>query len=175
MNEQNAAITYEIKFSDVLYFAIYHQVRSPLMISVFIGTFFVRNMKLILSAIEDQRLPFSFVAMNLLVDGVIWLLFFFILLLVLAFFTFYSKKKDSQLTAYNLSLLQTSLVEESSRGKLEINYSAIAKLCNTNKYLFIYRTKTAGIIVPKRSFKSEAQWKDFYTVLMNKYKASNAA
>lgn len=174
MNTQTMSVTYENKFTDVMHFALYHYTRSPYMLGLLMVCVFMRNMRLIQSALEEPDLPLSFVGMNLFIDGVVMILIFLISLPIILFFIYNSKKNKSMFTSYNLSLLPDSLVEESPHGKLEINYPAIVKLCNTKKYLYIYRTKTASLIVPRRSFKDEAQWKDFYNVLLNKYNASNA-
>ena len=98
MNDQNLSITYENKFTDVLYFALYHYTRSTYMLGLFVVLFFVRNMKLITTAFQEPNLPLSFVAMNLLIDGFIMALLFIVSLPIILFITYYSKKNKSMFT-----------------------------------------------------------------------------
>ncbi len=167
MDEHKITITYDFKFSDLFCFALYHYTHSFFAIGAVTAAILVRNAQIISSALLEQTMSLSVFCINFFLDSVMMMMVLFALFPIAIFVSYYSKK-NKIFTTYSLSLLQNSLAEESPYGKIEINYPVIIKTRVTKRHLFIYRTTTAAIIIPKRSFESETQWQEFYAALLKK-------
>ena len=165
MNEKDLTITYHAEFSDVLSFALYHYTHSIFGAGFVTLLVILRNRQLIFSDLPEGTTVVGWCTVFFL-NTITMLAVLSALCLVIVFAACYLKKNI--FTTYTLSLLEDSLIHESAYGGIEVNYSAVVKTRVTGRHLFIYRTPTTAIIVPKRAFKSPAQWSAFYSALQSK-------
>ncbi len=64
-----------------------------------------------------------------------------------------------------MEISESGMIAETEMGRSEMNWSGIEKIHQTRKYILIYISDKAAIVIPKRCFDSQVQAENFYSYL----------
>jgi hypothetical protein len=153
-------ISYRNTFSDVMALCVYHCLHLPLLIGVFACVIaFLSYVYWTLLPREIELVP------KLLVVAAVDLIFasvFVALSPLLIALTYISRKNKTILTDRTVTLFEDSFVEESSYSRTEAKWLSLQKLVRTRKHIFLYVSQHAAHAIPRRAFKTQEEWDDFY-------------
>ncbi len=91
-----------------------------------------------------------------------WLIMCFILLI------FVSPRKDKGfLTEHKILLAENGLTEVTEVNRSEAYWNGIYNVLSTKRYIFIYTSKLSAHVIPKRSFRSKADYDNFFKYALN--------
>jgi hypothetical protein len=71
-----------------------------------------------------------------------------------------------------LTIMSDGISVESPSTRTEIKWLGIRKIATTNRYLFIFISDTAAIVVPYRAFTEPSKGKQFYNSIIELWKAN---
>lgn len=79
-------------------------------------------------------------------------------------------KNKSVICKHKLSVVPEGIVETTNVGEANIHWGAIEKVEATDKYIFIYTSAVAAIIVPKKAFSDDSKYTEFIETVKRYHK-----
>lgn len=154
-------IRYTNTLGDLVRFNLYHlsrmgvvQVLIVVLVGIHVSTFGVDILEL------DQPLAIriaSFVLSLAILFGVL-----VALELLVLFLSYKPAKNRSILTDHVLRITDDGIVEETPLSSSTVAWSAIPRIAQNSRYLFVYVQQNSAHVVPKRAFPSSADATAFY-------------
>lgn len=163
---------YELTKEDYIQYNLHHMRESETVKkSFFIQRYIVSLIYLVLPFIlvKVSDMPFWYLMIIFLVTYLIWVLYY------PKYFASFTKKRLQKIIneGKNVSLFgtryisfnQDGIVESSDTGESKTNWTAVERVEETNKYIFIYVSSVNAYIVPTRAFKDLNQKNEFIEIL----------
>jgi hypothetical protein len=154
-------ISYRNTRRDVLNFVMYHYLRSPTMIVIALGLFWV-----VFTAVRPVLFDGKHSAMVacvafLFMEGLA-LCFLVVVVVLTTFAEILSRGNKTALTEHAITVEDSGLIEETSFNRTEFKWSGIQKLGKNSDYIFIYISGASAHVVPTRAFANASERDEFY-------------
>lgn len=98
-----------------------------------------------------------------------WLILFIILIILAV-----PRKDKGILTEHKISLSENGITEITAVNRSESSWNGISNVVQTKCFIFIYTSKRASHVIPKRAFPSKEDSDNFFQYALNQWqKAQN--
>jgi hypothetical protein len=165
-------VQFELAKEDYIQYNLHYMRESEaIKKSFFIQRYVVSLIYLVLPFIlvKVSDMPFRYLMIVFLVTYLIWVLYY------PKYFASFTKKRLQKIInegknvslfgARSISLDQGGIVESSNTGESKTSWTAVERVEETNKYIFIYVSSVNAYIVPARAFADLKQKKEFIDIL----------
>jgi hypothetical protein len=147
-------------------FCFYHYPRSPVLLGAFGFVFVFVGWATCNSFPEDAG-----AAMKVIIFCVMQIIAFVIMAVTVGLGTVLSliSKRNKTFYAENtFTLDEEGFIAESRYGKAELKWAIVQKLARTKNHIFIYVAQYAAHVIPRRAFRDDAEWNEFYAFCKQK-------
>jgi hypothetical protein len=157
-------VQFRTKWRDLAAFCLYHQLRSPLVFGTCSTGFALVSLGTVLAAMKLDASPSKKLIAFFGLEIMVFLLFAFLfVVIVLLDMVAYRKLMETQLTEHTITLSDANFVEETTTNSSVCLWSGVQKLARTPWHIFIYVSKQAAHVIPRRAFNNDADWEAFYS------------
>lgn len=82
--------------------------------------------------------------------------------LVIVVLLLLSRRNKTLFTTHTLTLREDGFDTENMYARSDCKWTVVQKLRQTRRHLFIYVSQNGALIVPRRAFRDDAEWKAFH-------------
>jgi hypothetical protein len=164
-------VNYRNNFWDLVWFSFYQFPRMRTNQIVFVLFFGVVGYTAVDVLSHTALSPAGKVVISVIALLAILLVMITINFIHLVFLQLFSSHQRLLVSQDNkLTLSETSILSESGIGRSEIKWSGIKKIKQSKRYILLYISDQAALIVPKRSFTNAEEVDTFYAYSLQQMK-----
>jgi hypothetical protein len=154
-------VTFHYTLRDKLAFAAYHLPRNPMTVLISLGFLLFITFESVVPGIpKDTALAFQ-VLFVVFAEAILALLIAGFWALIVSVGMLVGKDK-AVMSERTITLGEECFVSDTSFAHSEYRWPMVQKLARTGRHAFLYFNKESALIVPRRAFKSDADWNAFY-------------
>ncbi|MBL8092317.1 MAG: YcxB family protein [Anaerolineales bacterium] len=92
----------------------------------------------------------------------------FILFLILTAFSAFSAKNKTIVSEQSMTFNDNMFISSSEYGRSEIYWKIVQRVVVLGSFCFLFVSQMGAIIIPKRAFASNQEWKEFINLCRSK-------
>jgi hypothetical protein len=152
-------IRYENSFTDLLWFAAHRNRHSPVVLTVYA---LLAGYAFYVGYISNPRARslahlVAAVGVSVAIVGLLVIVSAILIALAMA-----SRENRTVLTEHTITLTDTGLLEETRFNRTEQKWAGVTRLARTRRHIFVYVSRDAAHVIPRRAFADAVACDAFY-------------